>query len=985
MDEATVQNFVTILANVLALDDNIRASATQAFYELQLSDPNTFVAILFTIIANQASSMPRKQACIQAKNFIFKESRKPQSERSLSSETYQYIITCITQTFGQMNMDDAEWTELFLILNRLMIPIILPGLWPEVFTLIWGLLTTNLCYRAIGFFAEYLSFVKEETLSQIPPELIQNLPQLVKLDAEDGKIRSVSITLAFKLILFNPEMASLYPVIQQALLALPDSEIDGALDSFISTFYMNIVDQSINDFFGVCLQIAANQERSDQARIASLEAIIKFIARPSVNQYLVENILIFIQTLASCFITNDREDGVYLTASNLLDEFAELNGQGLLSNAIASLLDQIPPQSLSAFLVYIPSPKFIDSILQFAQQPDETLMLNAFDSLEKMLHNNYKQLLNKKPQAIQSILDILLAWISNGRTEAITPLAELVENFSYYDKSKLHAIIQVLIDIYSKVVLPDSVRCMAAIAKTFPIEMSTNSLGYAMSALELITPDSDDDACHILLMACSTFVKCIPEAQIGEFLQRLIEKVSTIPELTMFVGFRLIAKQMGASFAPFLVHIYPYLHEMASKEIELIVDDSNHRNDDSLLVYFPGNIIIKIKSEQYSEISRALLSIADYARAVGQEFMPYAESAIQDAIHGFGNAYSDDIRISSLSLLSSIAKSNPQFIPQVFEFILKKLLETHEPLASVKEEMMKALKKIIKIEQCPDEIKLQYLTSLPGLLNSALVSMRKENEDNELNSDEYDSYLNLLWSIAKALKFLYGQESLAQQAGAAFIEVSKQLAPFNEEPLLLVKQFSMAVWIDFLIYGPKQLVAQCQPMIQQVLGMANDEDCECRQLALYGFGRIFENVEVPPDQLDSLLAKLYEVCTSEVATENEDFYKGNDSGLSSYGILLKKRIPFGNASLAISKFIEMFPAEDDIDEVQLAYSILFELLCEAGNNQEIVPFVQPICEKLAEGISIESNKNEILEIFSSKMKEGNLPDHVSQFLQQISQ
>ena len=143
---------------------------------------------------------------------------------------------------------------------------------------------------------------------------------------------------------------------------------------------------------------------------------------------------------------------------------------------------------------------------------------------------------------------------------------------------------------------------------------------------------------------------------------------------------------------------------------------------------------------------------------------------------------------------------------------------------------------------------------------------------------------------------------------------------------------------------------------------------------------IFVNKEIPPSELDKILGVLYVAATNERAQEDESLFQGNDNALSSYALLLKKRIPMGDSAECINQFIQMFPAEDDIDEAKVAYSFLFELFWEAGNNEEISFFIDPIREKLAEGLEIESLAEPLKAIIEEKLKEGNVPPQVSQFL-----
>lgn len=156
-------------------------------------------------------------------------------------------------------------------------------------------------------------------------------------------------------------------------------------------------------------------------------------------------------------------------------------------------------------------------------------------------------------------------------------------------------------------------------------------------------------------------------------------------------------------------------------------------------------------------------------------------------------------------------------------------------------------------------------------------------------------------------------------------------------------------------------------------------------MALFGIGRIYERLNLNAQALDEIMNILFEAATNEEALENESYYVGNDNALSSYSLLLKQRIPMGNSTESIAKFVSMFPAEDDIEEAKISYLYLFELFVQAETNLEIAPLIQEISAKLFEAFEIPSISQEIIDGIQEYIsKLPNVPNYVANFLSQCS-
>lgn len=980
-------------------DNEIIKSATNVFLQALESDPNTIISELFIYIKENSASTQRTQAFIQAKNFLYKINVEGK-EDTLEGDTYQNIMLTLVQLLEEHKINDIESKYVFLIISSFIKTFILPGHWNQIFDVMWELADTKLSSHVIKFFSDYISYFKIDTITQLPEDFITKIVELLKFDSSDPEVIISSISLSFRLMSVISDFIPLLENIPQVISKLPDDKINASISLFDGFYQFN--SHYINDykesFVSLFLQIAQNTEREDFCRIAPLEIIRKMLTRDSfVRHYLNDNLNDLLQTLAICFQLNDREDPIYNAAAILLEEFVDDSESK--NKVISTISDEsLPDTILSVFYLYISNVQNIDKVIQFVQNQDSNVSKNAFETIDKYLHDQYKKLVRFKPGIIQELIDLLFAYVESVQGDdlpGIATLAQLAETLSTYNKEKLQSISPQLLQVQEKVFNSDSVRCIAAVAEAFPEEISQESLNLAVKSMELINNTNDEETTYALMIAVSKFAKCMPKDSFQEFVLQLMNMVKQVPETSAYQGLRIIAQQIKEPFAQFLPLFINYLFDTAMQPFEHFVSSEDKWDVDSFYGYseylLPGGSKMGIRNEQMYEISNALDSIADYATAVGNSFNEYFEQAFAAAVRGISTPYDTAVRVSGVNLFKVLTTINPSSIEEIYNILMRKIIgssdqkekaddETEiEPELEPKVAIINVIEKILRNEQCPPPARIQFLSAIPEIYTSTLALIRSD-IDSEDFEEEYDNYLDFIWTISTILRFLY--DKIPDEAGETFTKLHEVLVPFQEDGIPLLRQFSLAVWCDFLSYGPEKFVSQCDEMIPQVMEMINSSDAYIRRIALNSVGHIFEKKSVPASELDKILGILFVAATNEDAQNDENLFEGNDSAVSSFAILLKKRIPMGNASECIGQFIQMFPAEDDLEEAEIAYGYLFQLLWDADKNAEIAKFGQPICDALAQGLEIEVLNEKIKALIENKLKDsnGNIPSQVSQFL-----
>jgi hypothetical protein len=228
---------------------------------------------------------------------------------------------------------------------------------------------------------------------------------------------------------------------------------------------------------------------------------------------------------------------------------------------------------------------------------------------------------------------------------------------------------------------------------------------------------------------------------------------------------------------------------------------------------------------------------------------------------------------------------------------------------------------------------------------------------------ERDCYLDVLWSVAEVLKLLY--EKFPGPGFAAFQAIAELLNPdFTAEPIDLIAQFSASLWTDFLTYAPEPMLDEFRSIYQVFLnGITNTQDPDLRRIILFGAGRIFARFSGDPNMLSGVMSMLARAI--QEGSENEELFSGNDSGLSSFALLLRKRLALGPAPQEIEQFFALFPPRQDMEEGEIACQLLLDLYTAIPGVDQ---FYEPIYQLLVGMLEIDDIQ-EFLEPQLSKLIE----------------
>jgi hypothetical protein len=189
---------------------------------------------------------------------------------------------------------------------------------------------------------------------------------------------------------------------------------------------------------------------------------------------------------------------------------------------------------------------------------------------------------------------------------------------------------------------------------------------------------------------------------------------------------------------------------------------------------------------------------------------------------------------------------------------------------------------------------------------------------------------------------------LTDDAVALFRALVARVGPgFENEPLVLIAQFSVALWTDFLAFVPLETLGEYRDVVNAIMeGINTQRDPGLRTLYLWGIGKVLERFPLGAEELDQVLGAIYGAI---VAQQAEKDFAGNDSGLSSYARLLKRRVALPAPDDAIEKFFQLFPARVDADEAAIAYEMLVGML----KGAEFAAYYEAIVAVLAAGLEVD--------------------------------
>jgi hypothetical protein len=169
------------------------------------------------------------------------------------------------------------------------------------------------------------------------------------------------------------------------------------------------------------------------------------------------------------------------------------------------------------------------------------------------------------------------------------------------------------------------IRIPAFETPVFPTEAAHAAPALARTAMTLLA-HADDDGHYALLVAVSKFVGAV--AQRDAFVSELF---ALDPEVALWEGSRQIARDAGPAFAPVLPSIVPYPLQTARQDVEMVIDSVSHGRSGG--TFIPGqNKVLRFNLKPFRDMPWAVESLADYARATGRGFLPWAEDAVKRGI-----------------------------------------------------------------------------------------------------------------------------------------------------------------------------------------------------------------------------------------------------------------------------------------------------------------------------------------------------------------
>ena len=969
-------------------DNGVRQPAEAQYFQMEKENPNDVMQLLIAAAGTDNLAF-RQRALIRIKVFLQVHMN---FDQVLSGDMIKALAEAVQQWLANPAATPLEKSYCFLIIDQMIPKVVAKGQWPAIFEIMLNCVRGQRdSAQALRFFARYVSAVQEQP---IPDELMGAICSLVALDYQNPDDRAAVLSLIYSLCSRTPQVMELFKIIPNVFLALPDENhcADQAISDF-SMWYKNnfaIIASACEGIAIAFMQLAADAERSMGTRISALEALVNMETRsPPIHRALVTNMESVMQMLAVCFGSPyDPDDeteisAVYNAALEFLETFLEKvpDGQKIFADAFVANISKFNPYVVGAVLSVHPLQQLFQQLVQLLSADDKVLVSDAVEGLSKLFDKEkfMKKLLRDESAAL-GVAGSLVELAQKGKPQVLGALASLAEGIQNAGKlAILEKLAPTLLQIAQQIPSSDAMRCAAAVGRGFPSQLASQALDLAAKAMQIITAGTDAESEYALMIAVSVFASSMPPEQLVGFVTQLMELAKTHPEICMWKGTRLIAKNIGPQFAPFMPLIMTFLVGKMMQEVEITVADSEgFKGGDDASVYVPGtNKVIKFTNEQFAEMSNAGQSLADYAQALSASFETFYADSLKAAGALTAVVFDEEVRMSGVALLKGLATALPAHCSEIVSQLIK--LYGDDVLSEVQQSIMGALEDLLALEGCPVEAKTQFVTVLPDMIQTALTGIRQSVADDTFEGEEEDYYLNLLWSAASALKPLYAQIPPAAVDAAKKIISSLPQSLLTEE-VDLIAQFTAAIWVDFLIYGPIEVLAQAQPLFVQLTeGAKSFKNADLRRLCLYGFGRILTRQALDLGLADNILQLLYTAVKAEEA-KDEQFWEGNSCATSSYGLILLKRLEGDASAEHVAHFLEMFPPQNELEEVAIAYECLCSVLDRLRPETE--QFRALICQAIVAGLCDEDNSEVVSEKVSEFVAKGS---PAAMQLQQIMQ
>ena len=952
-----------ILINLTSNDPQIQKENEKIFLEFELEQPYEVLNLLFL---NFQEVQNEKVLFISLLNIRRILNRLITQNKEFDLDFQFFIKNTIIQLL-QTQLSDRCFNYLFYIIDILILPFSIRSEWPDIFNIMTNFIGTNKESNALKFFAIYAQSYPND---DFPNDLLLYFQQLFESEFLNESAKVSQIHLYFSILKLNPEYYSQFQKCVELILSL-QTPLLIALSKFLDFFqlsedlFLPVLDQLIFMFF----DIIKSDKYLEGSKIAAIEIFEKMIEKSrNISDFISSNINYFVDSMI--FIFSNPKDIEITDKFSLLFETSLLCIQSFINksyqyksdfeNYCLTLINHESPYVSSTLLRLIHPISYINNIFEFSLVNDNLINSNSLEAFIKIFEENFEELTQNDEKILKQIFDLLIHFLQNQIENSTIALVLFCEKCS---KEFLGTIAQDIINLISNIFIPDTIKCLAILSQHYPSDLIDISLSVTEKVLEILSSEISNNDLESLIYSLSLMFNSFNnEIQITIF-ESIIKIIEKVPELSYFDGTISMSSILGKKCIPYLDYLIPPLISKSRQKVDTGIDLESNWSElsDFHVIFVPslnGKMIFRV--EQFVEIQNSIDALKQYTISLGEDILPYTELLTNVLEEGLFFHFDVNVRISSFNLLNSLIITFPstgiQFFP-LFEALF--ISENWEIENIVRNSFLSSLTKFIESKEISKEF-LQILISLiPKFILKLFEEIKSEINSNNFNNYIEDEYFDILWNILLLMK---GFGSIIPNDTIPIFESLFILFnDYNEKEFnQSIERIKIGLISDFLENLTNY--EKFDEYIQYIIHGMKDSDSAIRRIALYGIGHIYFKKQCKPQDLEPILLQLLTIINDENSRDDE-LTAGTDCAVSSYVLLLQKRMNNSGFEPYAEALSNLLPIEDDIDEVIVVFNFLLNNL----NNKKIPSYIlSSYMEIIIEFLEIDSLKNYLLKIINEK-------------------
>ena len=709
---------------------------------------------------------------------------------------------------------------------------------------------------------------------------------------------------------------------------------------------------------------------NEGSKISVIESFANALEFPEVQALVLEQMELFLSEVMA-IISTDAQKGSDQYSVNALfglfeNAFENQAIKELFIQNTQELYQTDNPYILAALArIYSPVEIMPTLISLLNEELDPTIYENILNALNELIINRFAEVTELNDEIMAQIFEAVGQKIDIDFPYyklAAKVVGSLCESALENDhKSFVLAEAENILGLISNVLIPETMLIAASLVTADEnnelAELSESVSNALIESLQNEDESEFENALELFQYE-SNFLKKLSDEYKTEFIAKIAEiieatsgserSVSIVTQLGLGYCIKTIGKEI---FQPYFTIITaPILERLlngASYGYDSVMDGTQSNEKYSHFFVAGSNQRILIHNEEVDELIKALMNMSIIIDVIGADvtqiegFLENINKVISVSIK---NPLDEKLRQNAYTLLGSVIMAIPETQESYHQVISRILLPSddqrsmedivYEPENRVLTTDLKRTSEIICHDDKPPQSEYQqkiqpfitfFAQLLPAFVHLRFVELARDNEA-KINSNVYQEYFDCLWETMVLMKNieeheLSNEKEVSIAAYTAIMEILGGISLTYD----VVETMKAGLTADFLEQIPhyagfSDAFLVIQEEIQQT------ENADARSTALYGFGRVLAKQDaLSADQLDQMIDFLFGVLSGE-DMEEEQFQNGRENGVSSFAILLKKRMTMGGGVEHLEQFLQLLPVYIDADESTIVYSFMVDCL-----------------------------------------------------------